>query len=217
MKIHRELELHGDRSAVFHMLDAISAEPAAGWSRNSTAEQELKRMASEQICFECTNTAARRQSRLWIAWREDKHLAYVTNIVPTRGGGLSINEYNAILEDFTKSNKLEERSARAGIRVLLSPQDVDLQYWHLNPRTVELLKYFSDAANKSTGSSHPLDRERWFHFLIAAHKDKATLDTSILGRWLCDEQGWPEDTASDLRIEYEFARELLNAYDRTRQ
>jgi hypothetical protein len=68
-------------------------------------------------------------------------------------------------------------------------------------------------ANKSTGASHPKDKERWFEFLISAHRTSARLDADLLARWLSEAEGWPEDTAHALAIDYEFALGLLQKYD----
>ena len=83
----------------------------------------------------------------------------------------------------------------------------------LSPRALKLLRSFSTLANKSTGSAHPLDEQRWFAFIIAVHKDGSPLDAGTLGRWLIEDEAWPEDSAHTLTIEYEVARSLLKAYD----
>ena len=84
---------------------------------------------------------------------------------------------------------------------------------YLSPGTAKKLQTFSSAANKSTGSGHHYDQERWFDFLVDLHKDRPDFDGTILERWLMD-NGWSDDTASDLVIEYEFAQALLSFYDR---
>jgi hypothetical protein len=76
------------------------------------------------------------------------------------------------------------------------------------PRGRDALRRFSILANHGTGSAHPLDRERWFAFLLHCHQDRCELDTDMLQRWLM-EQGWTFERASDLAIEYEFGRGLL--------
>ncbi|WFU71056.1 hypothetical protein [Bradyrhizobium sp. CB2312] len=70
-------------------------------------------------------------------------------------------------------------------------------------------------ANKSTGSSHPLDQQRWLRFLILAHCSAQKPDGERLRRWLMEVEG-DEDHALKLVIEYEFGLDLLNAYDSQR-
>ena len=84
----------------------------------------------------------------------------------------------------------------------------------MSEQTARLLASFSHIANKSM--PHPLDEERWREFLIAAHKENARLDESTLNRWLVEDEGWLEDSASDLASQYYFARELLRDYDEFR-
>ena len=64
-----------------------------------------------------------------------------------------------------------------------------------------------------SGSSHPSDFKRWADFLIQVHRDQSPLDGATLRRWLMEIERWPADTAYDLVDEYEFSRDLLNAYD----
>ena len=79
------------------------------------------------------------------------------------------------------------------------------------------LRRFSAAANKSTGAGHPLDERRWHTFLIDAHQDNADLDAPALARWLREDEGWPEDVAHALAVEYETGRALLKSYDAARE
>lgn len=57
---------------------------------------------------------------------------------------------------------------------------------------------------------------RWLEFVIAAHLEGANLHSSDLMQWLVDEEGWSEDAADELAIEYEQGRDLLRAYDKHR-
>ena len=80
----------------------------------------------------------------------------------------------------------------------------------------DALRRFSAAANKATGSSHPLDRTRWFAFLLSVHGVTPSLDADRLARWLVEVEGWSDDKAHDLVVEYEFGLALLDEYDRNR-
>ena len=83
----------------------------------------------------------------------------------------------------------------------------------VSPAVAEALRRFSVLANKSTGASHPLDRDRWFDFILLAHRENAQLDASVLARWLSESEGWFEDCARDLAGEYERSRSLLTRYE----
>lgn len=77
----------------------------------------------------------------------------------------------------------------------------------------EALHNFSILANKATGSSHPRDQERWFQFIFAAYRAPQQLDIDNLMRWLVEIEGWSDEKAHDLVIEYEFGLALLKEYN----
>ena len=83
---------------------------------------------------------------------------------------------------------------------------------HLSADTYKKLQAFVSNANKQ-GPLHPLDQDRWRDFLIAAHNEQANLAAEELEAWF-NEQGFPEDVATELVIEYEQARNLLKQYDK---
>ena len=70
------------------------------------------------------------------------------------------------------------------------------------------LEKFSGLANKSMGSSHQMDRNRWCEFLIKLHRTGVKLDRELLKEWLI-QQDWSSEMASDLTCEFDFARDLL--------
>jgi hypothetical protein len=80
----------------------------------------------------------------------------------------------------------------------------------------QLFSQFSSAATKDTGSSNQFDRQRWLKFLVACNTHSAKPDSirDALSTWLT-EDGWNEDTASELRIEFDFAMDLLNFQKRS--
>lgn len=72
-----------------------------------------------------------------------------------------------------------------------------------------LLQVFSDAANKSSGGTHPADERRFFDFIIQAHREKAFLPEHEVSESLV-EDGFTHDQASRLSSNYVFGRDLLN-------
>lgn len=136
----------------------------------------------------------------------------VTNIVPKSSGELGIRKYNIILNDFL--NYIVIPMQRDGVLDFsISDKLKTIDSW-LDESAADALVKFSRLANKSTKASHPLDQERWLDFLIKAHRSAIKPDASELMRWLCEICEWPDDTASDLAIEYEFSLSLLNEYDK---
>ena len=108
-----------------------------------------------------------------------------------------------------------EEDAALKLSAKLSRQWQSLDEW-FSPSTAQALRRFSNSANKSTGASHPRDQERWMEFLISAHHDGSDIDSDLLYRWLHEVEGWQEDGARDLLMDYDFARTLLGHYDQHR-
>ncbi len=69
------------------------------------------------------------------------------------------------------------------------------------------------STNKSTGSSHPLDHQRWMDFILTAHLEGSRLDATSLRRWLIEIEGWSPEVADQLAGQYEFGGRLLNFSD----
>jgi hypothetical protein len=137
---------------------------------------------------------------------------YVSNILAERYSSLTYDQYNAILEDFFQSGAAAAAHA-AGAHVELQTQEIYLEEL-LSPEAAQALRQFSQVANRTM--LHPLDRQRWNQFLSFAYRDKATLNSSLLKRWLMEEERWSEDGATQLAIEYENAKDLLAVYESQR-
>lgn len=140
-------------------------------------------------------------------FQKDGDTWYVPNIVPLDSSQLSHNQYNKILENFLETIV---RPSIAGLPVTAElTGDVLFLKDVVGEEVASLLHKFSVLANKSTGSAHPSDRNRWFDFLIAVQRKHISLNTDLLIHSLMEE-GWSEDRAHDLAIEYEFAIGLLD-------
>jgi hypothetical protein len=216
LEVFREFEVKGNRpSQLADLMERVSDDLPAGWQRDSKREAEIeRRIAAKQYVFSVPATAvpapgSGRPATFLFAWLHGTHLE-VTNIVPAGIGQLTKGEYNSILVEFEKVVSplatllgLEEKTTSDQIQIgdLLSDDA-----WNA-------LRRFSVSANKSTGSSHPLDRQRWVQFLVLEHRSVSRLNAELLKRWLVEEEHWPDDVALDLVVEFEFSTDLLKAYD----
>lgn len=130
---------------------------------------------------------------------------YVANIV-SDGGSISIEEYNTTLEDFTHGFVMPAAQS-LNLAVHLGETYVDLSV-ELGEDTYRALRAFSRLANKSTGSAHPLDSERWMTFIWRLYRSRKRVQSDILKQWLILD-GWSEHMANDLVSQFEFGTELL--------
>ncbi|MEZ5455063.1 MAG: hypothetical protein R3F04_02975 [Lysobacteraceae bacterium] len=192
--------------------DALAAQAAAPWRHAPEREQqEAHQDEGEYFAFERQKQDDLPKIGL-VLWKERNELR-VTNLVPITSGQLSIQQYNRALTEF-KTLIADPVASHLGLKIVLTKQWETLTDW-MSSGTADLLRRFSAMANKSTGSSHPSDRARWFAFIIAAHKEQVQA-TDRIKQWLIDVEHWHPERAVDLIIEYEYGLELLLQYEQQR-
>lgn len=215
VKVHQEMTigpLDADQEGA--LIAQIEGRLSNGWFRNIAREGDLQRcVLTKMYCFTCSKMGEREAASLYLARAQDPSTALlrVSNIVPTDIGKLSYDQYNLIVSEF-HDRYVRPVCESLNVRVSLSQPEQTLENW-ISPELANRLRAFSRLANKSTGSSHPYDRQRWCDFLIALHGARESLDTALLERWLIEEENWPEDTTSDLISEFEFSQDLLKQVD----
>lgn len=212
IEVFQDLTIRGPSGKLDELRKALIASTSAPWTRSEAREKQLRGgdpSPVDFLVFEREETGTTEAVSLHL-WRKADTYA-VTNIVPIRVPELGRANYNKILQEFA-ALVAEPAADNTGFEVILSASQESLEDW-LSQDSAAALKTFSAAANKSTGSSHPYDKERWMRFLILAHRNGETIHSDKLARWFTEVEDWGEDKAVDLVIEYEFARELLSHYD----
>jgi hypothetical protein len=217
MKVFQDLELKGDNRKLVEALASLRAWSAPHWKHDADSANHLNKQSlgtPPLDCYEFSGQGELPAASLWLIHDERASSIRVTNIVPREVGELTYDEYNAILNEFY-SKLAGPVSQRFGLSTNLSASEVDIEQW-LSPKAARLLRAFSQLANKSSGSSHPMDRDRWFAFVVESHLERAKLTSSELRRWLIEHEHWGDSKAWDLSIQYEFGRDLLDEYDKLR-
>ncbi|MGU7841429.1 hypothetical protein ACV22V_18375 [Burkholderia sp. AW33-5] len=120
----------------------------------------------------------------------------VTNILPIDADELSVDEYNAILQQFV------QQAIEGKFPYHLSQPEVKLTDLVGEP-AAGLFYDFSRNANRATGRLHDADEGRWFEFLYSLTDKYRKLKPSELQRFLI-EDGWPEDKAVELVEDFEY-------------
>jgi hypothetical protein len=209
MKTYGELsiDLHSISPEEFGDLAAAAA--IGGWARDRSKDEEMKRTGGNGAWFTFTLTGHMTlpSAFLFVTQKGSGTTLYVPNIISPARDRLDYDEYNQILKSFAES-VLTPLDAQNVIEFSLSRMDLELAA-QLPKDVYDRLRRFSVAANKKTGSSHPLDQERWMDFLVASDEARVLLDSHTLARWLVEVEGWKNEQASRLAEEYEFGRELL--------
>jgi hypothetical protein len=210
MQVHRDLFIQGEPDKLQAVAEDISRSLIGSWSRDTQAEEDMTASSAggpEMVfCFASPRHPRRPAATVFLLSRDWATLS-VANIVPHQARELSRDQYNAIIEDFF-SRYAEPAAARNGARAELTDANADLERW-LPPQAAQKLRRFCTVANKRTSSSHPMDRARWYDFLVAAQEGELDFSASMLARWLMEEGGWDEELADKLAAEYELARGLL--------
>ena len=212
MKQFQDLYLRFPDGRADEFFESLDASLPEGWRREREAEERASQISiGDRKCFyyACGKTAEREAAMVSIYRRDDQNY-HVTNIVPLEERRLEEGQYNVILQDF-RQRVLSMVHTDVPVSFLLGPDDLKLDDL-MPPEVFRALKAFSSAANRSTGSGHRLDQERWFTFIIGLHRSgKAEdLDAETLERWLIETERWPAQWAGKLGIEYEQAISLLN-------
>lgn len=214
MKRFRELEIHGPVEALRNFVASITNVLPKNWKRDPEAERRLAGLAGLNLeGFAFTRNADDNIPAATVFLIFDGDHLRVTNIVPEESGQLSIGQYNVILGEFegVADAELERHDV---FTLATTGEEVLITEW-ISPEAASLLERFSDFANKSTGSAHPSDFARWVDFIICTHAEGSKLYSEDLRLWLIEALDWPSEKADKLAREYEFARDVLAAYDRT--
>jgi hypothetical protein len=215
LEVFQDLFLRGPTEQRPDLRQALVSRAVGPWQHSEMKEKELLTRVGDNadvLTFERDASEGLDAATIVLWSRPDGYEA--TNIVPLKVGELDYRAYNAILQDFQQ--RIAAPAARqVGFQVETTSPRQSIEEW-VSPKVVQALRRFSAAANKATGSSHPFDQKRWFEFLIEAHADDRQLDTERLARWLVEAEGWSDEKAHDLVIEYEFGLALLSEYDRRR-
>ena len=216
MKQFKDLEIIGPDERLLAFIEKLSANLPAHWRRDHEAEARLEGVAhaSKDAGFAFVRDAKEGDPESLLFLVRECGRLYVSNIVPRKTGRLSISEYNRVLDDF--ESVLRDYFPLDNIlRIHMTSDEAVITDW-VSPEAAKLLERFSKGANKSTGSSHPGDFDRWAEFLVKVHRERSCLRADVLARWLVEEENWPPEQADKLAIEYDFARDLLRVYDESR-
>lgn len=210
MKVFKDLEISipaDDRATFFdrieHLLDK-------GWIRDHDKEKlGAERGDGVFYIFVCEQKGDRQAALLAFATRS-ANTVYVSNIVPNQISQLDYDQYNLILTEF-HDLFVSLLAKEMGISVKLTDESQTLEDW-ISRSTADKLRRFSASANKSTGSSHPHDEDRWYEFLVSVILENDDIYSSRLRRWLVEEGGWSDDIADKLSGQFEEGIDLLKFY-----
>jgi len=187
-----------DEADADHFAAEVQKNLSGAWKRSLDWEARLK---AENVDKEAEWYIYQNDEAGVCITRNDSESLKVTNIVPFVVGSLSDKDYNAIQQAF------QQIVQKTRFPSYITGEEAKLV---LTQKARESLERFSSQANKSTGSSHPMDLERWVDFLAIAHEEKCFPDAGALAQYLEEKLEWSAEKAHELAGESEFAIALLN-------
>ncbi len=171
------------------------------WQRNLASEENLLAISgTAQVCLDYVGPNVPK-SKVWLS-KNGKQF-YVANIIPQTKPQLSIEEYNQIIELF-----VNQVLSQSNLEYTVSKAEVKLQDL-LSEESCRNFWAFSRTANKSTGRTHPNDEKKWLDFIYATLRHGEHLAAEDL-RIFLQEEGWDEQTAWELSVDYQYGYEAMN-------
>lgn len=211
MKIFRELKIGRDSIQINHFINRVNNYVSGDWKYKHD---------EGYLFFDYTgNLLPQSQISIYIN-EQQKGFIRVGNIIPLQKSMLSVEEYNKILLKFYEDIILPFKNANPDVIIDEPSDDTFNPLQIISQSALEKLQLFTSAANKSTGSAHPNDRERWFSFICQTVDDDKMFDYDTLKSFLQDETFWGKDKAwnelfsEQLAEEYELCCEILLFYKR---
>lgn len=228
MKIYRELYFRGTSEQLSKFVEEIGEYAVGDWTLRERSGQWKEYLFFDYKGEEVDNACV----SIYVGNEICTQELNVGNIIPMVKSKLSVDEYNDILLKFY--NDVIKPYKESGTELNISKPTDDT----FNPTSVisevalRKLTTFCNSANKSTGSSHPYDRDRWFDFICQTVDDGKIFDYSTLASFLQDENywgnkpdnfmgvmghyAWDEEQAYKLASEYESFCDILQYYKNKR-
>jgi len=211
MKVFQDLFVTIPDDRITEILELIFSNLPLGWTRDLEGEKKLHEDVDKEFyLFICDKQEEREKARI-VFFQKENNTYYVSNIIPL---GPDVNEltedqYNKILNDFYQYC-LQPHEASLSLNITMTKDNLTLNGLVSNESASKLLA-FSQAANKSTGNSHPSDKARWYDFIKSIVSQGDNLTPDKLFKWLVEDENWRPDIADKLVIEYENEVGLLKS------
>ena len=229
MHIYKELILKGNKTD-FDEFKKTAASFAVGDWKFKTSNDAFNYIMRDFITFDYLGKQVN-QAAVSIHYEPEHWQAdyiKVSNIVPLKKRELTIKEYNAVLDLFYNDIIIPYINMYPNLHTDGPTSDQFDPLSCISETALEKLESFCNAANKSTGSHHPCDEERWFDFICQTVEDERLMDYSIFSNFLMDEEywgkppksglggmgrcAWSEEQAQELALEYEQYVNFLQYY-----
>ncbi len=230
MKIFRELYFSGTSSDLNKFANEISNYVTGDWRfvTKETSGEYKSHLFFDYIGRKVENARV----SIYLGDRINSGEINVGNIIPLNKNQLSIEEYNEVLMLFYNEVVIPFKNNNDYLNISQPTDDKFDPLTIMSETSLKKLKSFCGGANKSTGSSHPCDKERWLSFILQTVEEDRVIDSDTLFRFLKDEEfwgtkpddfigvmgdyAWDEESAYELSMEYETISEAMKYYKENR-
>ncbi len=230
MKIFRELYFSGTSSDLNKFANEISNYVTRDWRfvTKETSGEYKSHLFFDYIGRKVENARV----SIYLGDRINSGEINVGNIIPLNKNQLSIEEYNEVLMLFYNEVVIPFKNNNDYLNISQPTDDKFDPLTIMSETSLKKLKSFCGGANKSTGSSHPCDKERWLSFILQTVEEDRVIDSDTLFRFLKDEEfwgtkpddfigvmgdyAWDEESAYELSMEYETISEAMKYYKENR-
>jgi hypothetical protein len=228
MKTYRELYFKGTPKQLSQFIAQVEKYAVGDWKLVKQSERW-----KDYLFFDYTgNLIDKARVSIYVGDKIIEGELKVGNIIPAEKNELSVDEYNTVLLRFYNDVINPYKESGTELSILPPSNDIFDPTSVISKAALKKLEVFCSSANKSTGSSHPCDQERWFDFICQTVDDGKMFGYSTLASFLQDESywgrephgfigvmggyAWDKEQAYKLASEYENACLVLCYYKRTR-
>lgn len=228
MKTYRELYFKGTPTQLCNFIEDIKKFAVGNWR----VEKQTSRWKDYLFIDYIGEEVDKARVSIYIANIEKDNEIKVGNIIPLEKNQLNVEEYNSVLIKFYSDVIKPYKENGTEIEILKPSNDEFEPLTVISEEALRKLKAFCGSANKSTGSSHPCDKERWYEFICQTVEDRRIFDATTLANFLQDENywnkkskdnigaigdfAWSEEKAYELALEYESLCGILEYYKNER-
>lgn len=221
MKVYRELSFSGERDVLEKFFSDVYDVFPEHWIKPNNKEMLKEYILADYIGESVPHAEVSIYYGKYV--KNDKQIN-VGNIVPLEKSQLTVDEYNNILSLFYKEVIVPYCTQNRDLKVIGPTSDKFEPLNCITETALGKLTRFCIEANKSTGSAHPHDEERWFDFVCQTVDDGKVFPYDILYNFLMDKDywrknnciEWSEDKAYELANEYSNYVKLLKYYKERR-
>ncbi|UEL48292.1 hypothetical protein [Terrisporobacter hibernicus] len=210
MEIYSELQFTGTQEELNEFIETIGYYAKGDWFL-----EERKGRWKNYLFFNYNGKEVDK-SKVSIYIGEDDVMSgelHVGNIIPIEKSQLSIDEYNKVLQKFYDDVIKPYKKSGSSLNISELTSDEFDPLSEISKTALKKLEKFCKSANKSTGSSHPSDRNRWFDFICQTVDDGRVFDYAKLARFLQDENHWGKKAEDFIGVIGHFAWDKEKAYE----